>query len=126
MSTCETQSQQLMTGLDLPIQPTSITFSDTLSDGLPEFEGMVPAGCSFWQEATRRSFATSAQDHELCSIGVHTQNLAGASESQPGELQTALGAMIGLDYVREAEIAAIPVAQKSSKHLFTARLPSVR
>jgi len=43
------------------------------------------------------TFVTSAKDHELCAIGVHTHHLSGASTTQQTELQEALKAMGGLD-----------------------------
>src|SRR5215475_10316357 len=71
----------------------------------------------FWQEAATRTFVTSAKDHELCAIGVHTHHLSGVSASQQTELQEALKAMGGLDYVRAEEVAAIPVVQREAKHV---------
>jgi uncharacterized protein (DUF169 family) len=78
---------------------------------------MVPAGCWFWQEAAKRTFVTAAKDHELCAIGIHTHNLSPRSPSYQGELQEVLQAMSGLDYVREEEVAAIPVVQREVKYV---------
>ena len=110
------QAVQLSESLDLSLPPVAVAFLDAVPDGVPEFSGSAPAGCVFWQEAARRTFATSATHHALCSIGIHTLNLAGAPASQPDELQAAVTAMIGLDYVREAEVAAIPVVRRGVKH----------
>ena len=116
MSEFQRISNRLMTSLDLAMQPVAVAFADVVPDGVPDFNGVVPAGCAFWQEAAMRTFATSAEDHELCSIGVHTHNLTEAPASQQDELQTCLKAMMGLDYVREQEVAAIPVLQREVKH----------
>ena len=116
MSKFQPQARLLATSLNLSLQPVAIAFCELLPDQLARFEGTVPAGCVFWQEAATRTFATSAKDHALCSIGIHTHNMAGAPASQPDQLQASLQAMIGLDYVREEEIAAIPVAQRETKH----------
>ena len=110
------RAEQLTAALELSLPPIAAAFPDAVPDGVPEFDGTVPAGCVFWQEAARRTFATSAGHHALCSIGIHTLNLADAPASQPEELRTSLEAMIGLDYVREAEVAAIPVMQREVKH----------
>ena len=83
---------------------------------MPEFDGTVAAGCVFWEEAAACTFATSAAHHALCSIGIHTHHLSGAPASQPAELGAALEAMMGLDYVREEEVAAIPVLGREAKH----------
>ena len=110
------QAEQLSAALALSLPPIAVAFRDTVPDGVPEFAGSVPAGCVFWQEAARRTFATSATHHALCSIGIHTMQFAQAPASQPDELRTALEAMMGLDYVREEEVAAIPVLQREVGH----------
>lgn len=117
MSAYQQQSQQLMNSLGLSQQPIAISFCDELPGDIEAFDGVVPAGCSFWQLAATRTFATSASDHELCSIGVHTHNLAGAAASQQSELKVTLEAMIGLDYVRESEVAGIPVIQSQHQYV---------
>ena len=109
------QAERLTAALDLSIPPIAIAFPDSVPDDAPEFDGMVPAGCVFWEEAATRTFATSAGHHALCSIGIHTHNLSGAPASQPEELGAALEAMMGLDYVREEEVAAIPVLGREAK-----------
>ena len=111
------QAGQLTASLDLSLPPVAVSFLDALPDGVAEFDGSVPAGCVFWQEAARRTFATSAKHHALCSIGIHTMNLSQAPASQPEELGAALKAMMGLDYVREEEVAAIPVARREARHV---------
>ena len=110
------QAEQLIASLELSLPPIAIAFRDAVPDGVPEFDGSVPAGCVFWQEAAKRTFATSAKRHALCSIGIHTLNLSQAPASQPEELRTTLEAMTGLDYVREEEVAAIPVVRRAVKH----------
>ncbi len=111
------QANQLTTALELSLPPIGVAVCDVVPNGVPAFAGVVPAGCVFWQEAATRTFATSASDHALCSIGIHTHNMSEALISQPAELQASLQAMIGLDYVREEEVAAIPVVQRMVKHV---------
>ena len=110
------QAAQLAASLNLSLPPVAVAFRDAVPDGVPAFDGSVPAGCVFWQEAARRTFATSADHHALCSIGIHTMNLSRAPASQPEELRSALEAMMGLDYVREEEVAAIPVVKREVRH----------
>ena len=62
-------------------------------------------------------FVTSTKDHELCSIGVHTHHMAQPSPCHQGELKQALEAMSGFNYVREEEVAAIPVVQGEVKQV---------
>ncbi len=116
MSNYTTQAAQLKESLQLSLPPVALAFADELPAGVQPYDEVAPAGCYFWQEAAQRVFSTTAKDHELCSIGVHTHNLAGASASQPVELMTTLEAMQGLDYVREEEVAAIPVLAQPVRH----------
>jgi uncharacterized protein (DUF169 family) len=107
----------LTNSLELALPPVAVAFSDDVPSGVAPFDGAVPAGCTFWEKAAARVFATSAADHELCAIGVHTHNLAAPSSSHAGELQEALKAMAGLDYVRAEEVTAIPFVQRRAKHV---------
>ena len=86
-------ADDLMHFLDLSLPHIAISFSDRIPAGVTSFDGVVPAGCVFWQLAATRTFATSTKDHELCAIGVHTHHLSGASATQQTELQEALKAM---------------------------------
>ena len=116
MSNNSIHAAQLSESLHLSLPPVALAFVDETPPGIAHYDEVAPAGCYFWQEAAQRVFSTSAKDHELCAIGVHTHNLAGASEAQPGELMTALEAMQGLDYVREEEVAGIPVLEQEVRH----------
>jgi uncharacterized protein (DUF169 family) len=117
MSDYQKLAKDLMTSLELSLPPIALSFSDVAPLNVPSYDGVVPAGCVFWQEAATRTFVTSAKDHELCAIGVHTHHMSGASGSHQVELQEALKAMSGLDYVREEEVAAIPVIERQSRHV---------
>ena len=110
------QAGRLTAALELSLPPIAVAFHEAVPEGVPEFDGSVPAGCVFWQEAASRTFATSAGHHALCSIGIHTMNLSRAPASHPEELGAALEAMTGLDYVREEEVAAIPVLRREVGH----------
>src|SRR5437762_3445926 len=108
--------------LRLSLPPIAVSFPDVEPDNVPHYDGVVPAGCSFWQQAANGTFVTSAQDHALCSIGVHTHHMADPAPSHQTELADALQAMSGLDYVRAEEIAAIPVITREVKHVVYGRL----
>ena len=103
--------------LQLSLPRVAVSFRDVAPDNVPHFDGVVPAGCSFWQQAASRTFVTSAQDHALCSIGVHTHHMADPAPSHQSELADALRAMSGLDYVRAEEVAAIPVITREIKYV---------
>ena len=117
MTSLRELSAGLTEALHLSIPPISFATCEVLPPGIPQYEGTVPAGCVFWQEAASRTFATEADDHSLCAIGTYTHRLAGAKETMQTELADTLGAMTGLDYVRENEVAAIPVMQKEVKYV---------
>lgn len=110
------QANQLIIALELSLPPVAIALCEVVPNDIPAFDGVVPAGCTFWQEAATRTFTTLAKDHALCSIGIHTHNMQEAPSSQPVELHASLQAMVGLDYVRKEEVAAIPVVQRTVKH----------
>ena len=126
MSDYKTLANDLISALELSQPPIAISFCDAPPPNVPAFNGMVPAGCSFWQQAATRMFFTSTKDHELCAIGVHTHHMSQPSPSHQSELGDALAAMSGLDYVRAEEVAAIPVVQREVKHVVYGPLAECR
>jgi uncharacterized protein (DUF169 family) len=94
--------------LKLRQAPVAVSFSAAIPPGMKTPARRVPAGCRFWQDAADASFATSAADHDLCAIGVHTHNLQ-ASPAQQQDLLDALKVFADLSYVRPEDVAAIPV-----------------
>jgi uncharacterized protein (DUF169 family) len=115
----------LMQDLSLLHRPVAVCFTDAVPDGVPQYPERVPAGCSFWQEGATASFATSAVDHALCAIGTYTHNLQ-AGPAQQQELMAALQLFRELDYVREEDVAALPVLQKSPRYVLYAPLDETR
>ena len=114
-------SATLVKALNLQQPPISISFSDSLPTDLASHPGQVPAGCRFWQDAASSAFATSAVDHEMCAIGIHTHNLQ-TSPAQQTDLMDALKVFGDLGYVRPEDIPQIPVLQSSSKYVIYAPL----
>src|SRR5688572_32606806 len=76
MSNYKKIADGLTSSLQLSRPPIAISFTNVPPSGVHAFNGLVPAGCSFWQLAAASMFYTSAKDHELCSIGIHTHHLA--------------------------------------------------
>ena len=103
-------SAALVKSLDLRQPPVAICFTDSIPSDLSRVSGRVPAGCRFWEDAATAAFATSAADHNLCAIGVYTHNLQ-PSPSQQVDLADALAVFGKLGYVREEDVALIPVLQ---------------
>ncbi len=114
MSTHDATSRTLTEALGLALPPIAIAVCDDVPAGVPVFAGSAPAGCRFWEDAARGAFATRAADHELCAIGIHTHNITGASDQAKQELGAVLKVMADLDYVREADVAQIPVLERAA------------
>ena len=115
MSDYKHHARQIGDSLKLSVPPVAVAFCDEVPPNIPAFDGLVAAGCEFWEKASSSVFTTSAYDHQLCSIGVHTHNLVGAPAAQQEELATTLKAMADLDYIRADEVATIPVKQKPNR-----------
>ncbi len=117
-------SASLSESLQLAQTPVAVTFCDALPEGVSMWSGSVPAGCRFWQEAATKTFATTARQHDLCAIGVHTHNLEGTAATN-ADLGDALEVFAGLSYVRADDVAQIPVLAKRSKYVVYGPLASI-
>ncbi len=115
-------SESLKASLNLTMPPIAVCITDSIPNGVSAFQGKVPGGCVFWQEAAQGAFATSTLDHEMCAVGVHTHHMATPSPDYPNELQAVLKVMADMDYVREDDVPRIPVLEKESKHVIYAPL----
>lgn len=114
-------AQELVELLHLDQQPVAISFGDTAPGGIKEYDGQAPAGCRFWQDAATSTFTTSAGNHELCAIGVHTHNLQ-TSPAQQKDLMDALKVFADLGYVRAEDVPQIPVLKNPAKFVTYAPL----
>ncbi|WP_446743358.1 DUF169 domain-containing protein [Silvibacterium acidisoli] len=111
-----TIADTLTKSLHLKEAPVALSFTDSLPAGLATHTGRVPAGCRFWQEGALTAFATSAADHDLCSIGIYTHHLE-STPARQSELMAALKVFGQLDYVRQEDIAMIPVLEKQHAYV---------
>ena len=114
-------SEVLTTCLDLHQSPIAICFADSVPDGISEHAARVPAGCRFWQDAATGGFATSAIDHSHCAVGVYTHHLQPSPEQQMDLVDT-LKVLNELGYVREQDLASIPVLESQPAHVVYAPL----
>ena len=115
-------SKTLVQCLRLALPPIAVCLTEQAPAGVPHYEGTAPAGCVFWERAASGAFVTSAQDHELCSIGVYTHNMRNPSVSYKPELQTVLKVLEQMQYVRPQDVAEIPVVQREVSHVVYAPL----
>jgi uncharacterized protein (DUF169 family) len=116
-------SAQLSSALGLEQPPISISFAELVPEGMAGPSRQAPAGCRFWEDATTASFATSAADHNLCAIGVHTHNLE-PSAAQQTDLMDALKVFGDLGYVTPEDLPLIPVSESRPKHVVYSPLAS--
>jgi uncharacterized protein (DUF169 family) len=123
MSSYSEIAASLAQSLNLTQPPVAICFADALPQGVGEWSGQIPAGCRFWQEATTRTFATSAPDHERCSIGQYTHALD-MSPAAGADLLDALKVFADLTYVRPEDLAAIPVLSAKARYVIYGPLAS--
>jgi uncharacterized protein (DUF169 family) len=94
--------------LGLSRRPVAVAFRETAPEGVEQFAGAVPSGCSFWRLAAEgRTFATVASDHFNCPIGSYTHAIDMPAERQP-ELMGVLSLMTEIGYVRMEEVPGIP------------------
>ena len=114
MTSTQDLAQTLTEALQLSLPPIAVSFADAVPEGIAAYDGLVPAGCRFWQEAATRVFATVPRDHELCSVGMYTHHLEGGPGYQT-DLQDALRVFGDLGYVREADLPFIPVLNRDAK-----------
>lgn len=122
MQDFSTVSDSLVESLHLDRKPVAVCLTDTVPEGLSGAPARVPGGCVFWEQAADGPFATSTSDHELCAVGVHTHQMAEPGKSYATELGEVLKVMTEMEYVREEDVAAIPVLQKSPRHVIYAPL----
>jgi uncharacterized protein (DUF169 family) len=114
-------SQDLVQLLHLEHPPIAISFSEAPPSGVASFAGQAPAGCRFWQDAATSTFTTTARNHELCAIGVHTHNLQ-QSPAQQKDLMDALKVFADLGYVRPEDVPQIPVLKNQPQFVTYSRL----
>src|SRR4051812_1128042 len=116
MSSYASIADSLTQSLKLTQPPVAICFADSLPSGVSEWSGQTPAGCRFWQEAATRTFATSAADHERCSIGQYTHALD-MSPASGEDLEDALKVFADPTYVRPEDLAGIPVLAAKARYV---------
>jgi uncharacterized protein (DUF169 family) len=102
------QQTEILTTLGLATPPVAMAFVETPPTGLARVDRAQPAGCAYWREASKgRAFYTAADDHTGCPVGAFTHGVV-LSESQTQELQSLVGTMIELRYLKSEEVPRIP------------------
>jgi uncharacterized protein (DUF169 family) len=118
------QQASSLSKLALAQAPVAITFVANPPEGLSHIDRALPASCSYWTEASNgRSFYTAAADHTNCPVGAFTHGVA-LTDQQANELQSLIGVMAELKYVKKEEIPLIP--HRTSAMQFAVYAPLVR
>jgi uncharacterized protein (DUF169 family) len=98
--------------LGLKWRPVALAFRPTAPAGVNRVDGPKPAGCAYWRlAADGEVFYTEAPDHYNCPIGAHTHGVD-LPQERAKELESTIGTMVGLEYIRMEEIPNIPRVAK--------------
>jgi uncharacterized protein (DUF169 family) len=107
-----TQGARLSNLLGLKWRPVALSFRTTAPAGISRVDAPKPAGCAYWRLASDGAvFYTEASDHYNCPIGAYTHGLDLPPEKAK-ELESTIGTMVGLEYIRMEEIPDIPRVAK--------------
>lgn len=117
-------ARRLTESIYMPVPPIAVRFTDEVPEGVEQWKGSVPAGCSFWQEAATKVFATIPDDHGICTIGMFTHNLE-TTPAQDTDCSDSLKVLSELSYVREQDIPTIPVLKRRFAHVIYGPLASM-
>jgi uncharacterized protein (DUF169 family) len=117
-------AETLRSSLGLERAPIAVCITEQAPRGVRAFEGSVPAGCRFWQEAERGAFATGVSDHASCAVGMHTHGMPLETTGVAADLKDALGTFAELGYVRAEDVPRIPTLQPGTRHVVYAPLAS--
>ena len=94
--------------IDLTSPPVAVAFLSDPPEGLLRIETAAAAGCGYWKlAADGRAFYTTEDDHLNCPVGAFTHGVA-MTAPQSQELQSLVGTMIELRYLKADEVPAIP------------------
>ncbi len=110
-------AQSLTDALKLTAAPVAVCISDSAPANIPAHSGDVAAGCMFWEEGSKQAFNTTPADHENCSVGMFTHHMSMTAPQQETDLTDAMKVFGELGYVREADMALIPVLQQEAKNV---------
>src|SRR5262245_57766740 len=94
--------------LGLTSTPVAIAFVDAAPAGVPRVAAAEPAGCGYWRRAAAGEvFHTVTDDHTRCPVGAHTHHVP-LSPAEQAELMGLLETMVGLEYLKMADVPQIP------------------
>ena len=88
--------------------PVAVAFLSAPPAGVERIDRSAAAGCGYWKHASDgHAFYTTPEDHQNCPVGAFTHGVA-LPPAKVEELQSLMGTMIQLQYLRSDEVAGIP------------------
>jgi uncharacterized protein (DUF169 family) len=104
----QTAGRRMTELLGLTTVPVAVSFTASTPTGVPRVAKAGPAGCAYWKQAAEGAvFYTEAADHYNCPVGAYTHGVTLPPE-RAKELEDVVGTMVGLQYIRMEEVAALP------------------
>lgn len=104
----QTAGRRMTELLGLTTAPVAVSFTAAAPAGVPRVAKAGPAGCAYWKQAAEGAvFYTEAADHYNCPVGSYTHGVTLPPE-RAKELEDVVGTMVGLQYIRIEEVAALP------------------
>jgi len=107
--------------LQLKQSPVGLAFIDDIPVEVAHTNTLVPSACTFWRLAEQGVFYATAEDHQECPIGMMTMGFTMPEASQE-RAQALVQTMSDVQYFSPAEVAALPIVNKSHKSIIYGRL----
>ena len=111
--------------LELKQSPIGLAFVDDVPVEVSHMNVRVPSACTFWRLAEQEVFYATAEDHQECPIGMMTMGFTMPEASQE-RAQALVQTMSDVKYFSLAEVAALPIVNKSHKSIIYGRLDQFR
>lgn len=103
-----TAGRQLQDLLGLRWPPLALAFRPAPPAGVPRIAAPAPASCAYWKLAAEMGpFYTDAADHTRCPIGAYVHGVDLGPETAK-ELGSLIETMVGIQYLRQEEVEALP------------------
>ena len=94
--------------MQLSRPPVAVAFLTAPPTGVQRIDRSAAAGCAYWKHASDgHAFYTTPDDHQNCPVGAFTHGVT-LPPAKAEELQSLMGTMIELQYLRRDEVAGIP------------------
>jgi uncharacterized protein (DUF169 family) len=107
--------------LQLKQSPVGLAFIDDIPVEVAHTNTPVPSACTFWRLAEQGVFYATAEDHQECPIGMMTMGFTMPEASQE-RAHALVQTMSDVHYFSPAEVAALPIVNKSHKSIIYGRL----